>query len=66
LVFQGTGVVVLPDNVAQTPKHAEDTHQMKEYNIYCVISWCQKGVCCLASFDGFLALLIKLQFVFSS
>jgi len=37
--LQGNGMVVLPHDVAQEPKHVADTHQMYEYNRYYACSW---------------------------
>jgi len=44
LVFQVTGIVVLPDDGAHAPKHVGDTHSLYVYNCYCAFSWYLKGV----------------------
>jgi hypothetical protein len=44
LVFQGTGIVVLPEGGAQAPKHVADTHQIYLCERYCAFSWYEKGV----------------------
>ena len=38
LVFKVTGIVVRPDDGAQSPKHEADTHQIYVYNRYCAFS----------------------------
>jgi len=41
--FEVTGLVVLLDDDAQTPKHVGDAHQMYVYmyvcSMYCAFSW---------------------------
>jgi len=39
LVFQGTGIVVLPDDGAQALNHVWYTHHMYVYNRYWTLSW---------------------------
>ena len=39
LVCGVTGMVVLPDDGAQPPKHVADTHKMYVYGRYCAFSW---------------------------
>ena len=44
MVFQGIGIVALPDEVSQGAKHVADMHRMYIYNRYGGFSWCEIGV----------------------